>query len=127
MHGYQEKDDEGPSELVPEFSEIERPPGVLVVSCREADEEAYGLGDEACGLGDKTPELEWPVRRAVVVIGDGRPNTLLTRMAGSKGLGVKPSPRNVGCESSDDAKTRELSVVRRELTVMLSAESLCRN
>ena len=46
-------------------------------------------------------------------------------MLGSKGLGINSSCR-VGKGGCEDTKTRELSVVRRELNPMLSSETLCR-
>jgi len=73
-----------------------------------------------------------------VGLGDGKPNTLFTKMLGSKGLGIKSScavDKGCGgcgcgccCCRCDDTKTRELSVVRRELKLnpVFSSETLCR-
>ena len=60
---------------------------------------------------------------AYIVGCDDRPNTLLTKMLGLKGLGVFSSGREGnggGCD--EDTKTRELSVVQWELNPTFSSE-----
>lgn len=121
----------------------------MFVTFREAarlvDDEVSGLGgdgannksgDKSYGTAGDEAAAEPPpaAERAAVTVeaeaGDGKPNTLLTRILGSKGLGINSSCRvgkGGGGGACDETKTSELSVVRRELDApMFSSETLCR-